>query len=215
PPETSCCSRLRRRRLEGEGGGDGLLAVGALLNMEMGGPSVFQKLPRGVVPGGGWPPSASASDRNRRSIYVFVRRNLKYPLFDAFDLPDSNTTCPERNVTVNAPQALMLLNSNLVLDEARALAGRVLATAADRTDPASLVAHAYRLAFSRAPKPDEVTRGVAFLGDQPALLSARVEDPKSPDLPSPMPDGYVPAQGAALVDYCHALLNLNEFVFVD
>ena len=49
---------------------------------------------------------------------MFVRRNLKYPLFDAFDAPDTNTTCPERNVTVNAPQALMLLNSDLVLDQA-------------------------------------------------------------------------------------------------
>jgi hypothetical protein len=214
-PDNTLFARMFRRRLEGEAVRDALLAVSGRLDTRAGGPSVFPDLPPGIETRGGWTRSASASDRNRRSIYVFVRRNLKYPLFDAFDLPDSNTTCPERNVTVNAPQALMLLNSDLVLDQARALAGRILATATDRNDPASLVTRAYTLAFSRAPRPDEVARGVTFLRDQPGLLSAQVENPKPRDLPSPMPDGYVPAQGAALVDYCHGLLNLNEFVFVD
>jgi len=214
-PDNALFSRMFRRRLEGEAVRDALLAASGRLDGRVGGPSVFPDLPPGVETRGGWTRSASAADRNRRSIYVFVRRNLKYPLFDAFDLPDSNTTCPERNVTVNAPQALMLLNSDLVLDQARAFAGRVLATAADRNDPAALVERAYRLALSRAPKPDEVERGVDFLRDQPALLSAQAENPRSLDLPDPMPDGYGPAQGAALVDYCHAVFNLNEFVFVD
>ena len=133
-----------------------------------GGPSVFPDLPPGVETRGGWTRSPLAADRNRRSIYVFVRRNLKYPLFDAFDQPDSNATCPRRNVSVNAPQALMLLNSDLVLDQARALAGRVLSTASDRTDLSSLVSQAYRYAFSRPASEPEVARGVAFLRDQPA-----------------------------------------------
>ena len=70
---------------------------------------------------------------------MFVRRNLKYPLFDAFDAPDSNTTCSERNVSVNAPQALMLFNSDLILDQARAFAGRVLTESPSRHDPGALV----------------------------------------------------------------------------
>jgi hypothetical protein len=215
-PENTLFSRMFRRRLEGEAVRDALLAVSGRLDHRVGGPSVFPDLPPGIETRGGWTRSASESDRNRRSVYVFVRRNLKYPLFDAFDAPDTNTTCPERNVTVNAPQALMLLNSDLVLDQARALAGRVLSAASDdRHDPKALVARAYRLSFSRDPKPDELSRGVTFLEDQPGLLSARAENPKALDLPTPMPDGYGPAQGAALVDYCHALLNLNEFVFVD
>jgi hypothetical protein len=124
-------------------------------------------------------------------------------------------TCPERNISVNAPQALMLLNSGLVLEQAQSLAGRIVATTAEPHDPKALVARAYRLSFSRNPKPDELDRGMKFLEEQPAMLSARAENPKSLDLPTPMPDGYSPAQGAALVDYCHVLLNLNEFVFVD
>lgn len=214
-PDNSLFARMSRRRLEGEAVRDALLAVSGRLDTRFGGPSVFPDLPPGVETRAGWPRSPLSADRNRRSIYVFVRRNLKYPLFDAFDQPDSNTTCPERNTSVNAPQALMLLNSELILDEARALAGRVLSTSTDRNDPSSLVAAAYRLSLSRAATPDELTRGVAFLRDQPSLLSLRAENPRALDLPDPAPEGYGVAQGAALVDYCHVLLNLNEFVFVD
>ena len=193
-----------------------MLSVSGRLDPRVGGPSVFPDLPPGIETRGGWVRSSSESDRNRRSIYVFVRRNLKYPLFDAFDAPDTNTTCPERNVTVNAPQALMLLNSDLVLSQARALAGRVLplpATTAMTRRRWFRSRTVWR--SSRAPKPDEVSRGVRFLEEQPGLLSAGPKTRRRSACPTPSPDGYGPAQGAALVDYCHVLLNLNEFVFVD
>ncbi|HEY2156322.1 MAG TPA: DUF1553 domain-containing protein, partial [Isosphaeraceae bacterium] len=209
-PENALLARMPRRRLEAEAVRDALLAVSGTLDRRVGGPSVYPDLPPGVETRGGWTRSPSASDRSRRTLYVFVRRNLRYPLLDAFDAPDTNTTCPERNVSVNAPQALMLLNSDLVLDHARALAGRLYREAAGRNDRAALVRSAYRLAFAREPDADESARGVAFLESEPALLSTR---PAS--LPAPMPDGLAPAQAAAMVDYCHALLNLNEFVFVD
>jgi hypothetical protein len=214
-PENALFSRMFRRRLEGEAVRDALLAVSGELDPRVGGASVFPDLPPGIETRGGWTRSAAAADRNRRSIYVFVRRNLKYPLFDAFDAPDSNTTCPDRNVSVNAPQALMLLNSDLVLDQARAFAGRVLAESSTRHDLAALVERAYRLALARRPDPAELKRGITFLEEQPALLSARAETARSLDLPRPMPDGQDPASAAALVDFCHVLLNLNEFVFVD
>ena len=217
-PDNLLFGRMFRRRLEGEAVRDALLMASGQLDLTMGGPSVFPDLPPGVVTRGGWTRSPSAAQRNRRSVYVFVRRNLKYPLFDAFDFPDTNVTCPERNVSVNAPQALMLLNSELIVDQAKHLAGRILSSAADRSDLGAVVDRAYRLALSRAPSADERARGVAFLEEQPALLSARAggeSDGKALDLPIPMPDAHDPAQGAALVDYCHVLLNLNEFVFVD
>jgi hypothetical protein len=211
-PDNTLFSRMFRRRLEGEAVRDALLSATGRLDRRVGGPSVFPDLPPGVETRGGWTRSSSAGDRNRRSVYVFVRRNLKYPLFDAFDFPDTNITCPERNVSVNAPQALMLLNSGLVLAEARSLAGRVLASAPDRHETASLVREAYHRALSRDPSAKEIEEAIAFLENQAGMLSP---NPKSDDLPTPLPDGYDPAQGAALVDFCHVLLNLNEFVFVD
>ena len=210
-PDNLLLTRMPRRRLEGEAVRDALLAVSGQLDDRVGGPSVFPDLPPGVDAKGGWTRSTLAADRNRRSLYVFAKRNLKYPFFDAFDVPDTNLTCPERNVSVNAPQALMLLNSGMVVDQARSLAGRIYETAPDRADLEALIARAYRLTLGRLPDPQEKTRALAFLQTQPDLLSGR----EGAALPSPMPEGPTPAQAAALVDLCHVLLNLNEFVFVD
>lgn len=214
-PDNTLFARMPRRRLEGESVRDALLAVSGRLDRRVGGPSVFPDLPPGVETRGGWTRSALAADRNRRSIYVFARRNLKYPLFDAFDAPDSNVTCPERNVSVNAPQALMLLNSGLVMEQARGFAGRVLREASDRNDLGALVNRTYRLAFGRSPHANETRRAVAFIEEATARLSERSARPKGLELPEPLPEGHDLAQAAALVDYCHVLLNLNEFVFVD
>jgi hypothetical protein len=204
--------RMSRRRLEGEAVRDALLVISGQLDERVGGPSVFPDIPPGVDTRNYWKRSPSAADRNRRSLYVFIKRNLKYPLFDAFDVPDSNLTCPERNVSVNAPQALMLLNSDQVLEQARTLAGRVYAAASDRNDLDELVSQGYRLSLGREPNPDEKAKAVSFLRTQPEHLSGRGD---SLLLPVPSPEGPTPAQAAALVDFCHVLLNLNEFVFVD
>ena len=214
-PENALFSRMYRRRLEGEAVRDALLAVGGNLNPKLGGRSVFPDLPPGIETRAGWPRTESETERNRRSVYVFVRRNLKFPLFDAFDFPDTNVTCAERNVSVNAPQALMLLNSEFVVDEARLLAGRLLSDPTTRNEPKTLIRNAYRITFGREPSPDELSRGRTFLEEEPAILSARAGDLKNLSLPKPFPDGHSPVQGAALVDYCHVLLNLNEFVYVD
>ena len=214
-PDNELFSRMPRRRLEGEAVRDALLAVSGQLESKLGGESVFPDLPPGVETRGGWKRSATSAERNRRSVYVFVRRNLKYPLFDVFDAPDTNVTCPERNISVNAPQALMLLNSEMVLDHARHLAGRLLKESSDPSDPTTLVKNAYRLAYGRTPDELELQRGLAFLEEEPGLTSGGNDGARKVTLPSTMPDGYDQAQGAALVDYCHVLLNLNEFVFVD
>ncbi len=210
-PDNLLVSRMPRRRLEGEAVRDALLSVSGQLDTRLGGPSVYPDLPPGVDAKGAWPRSPLEADRNRRSLYVFVKRNLKYPLFDAFDVPDTNLTCPERNVSVNAPQALMLLNASTVIGHARALAGQVLGEVPDHGQP-ELVTRAYERAFGRVPTSEELEQALQFLRTQPDLLSGR----DLTDLqPTPAQEGLTPVQGAALVDFCHVLLNLNEFVFVD
>ena len=97
----------------------------------MEGPSVFPELPAELSKlsskGAVWPVSPRLADRQRRSLYVFVRRNLRYPFFEVFDRPDTNASCPRRPVTTIAPQALSLLNSSLAHESARALAARAVA----------------------------------------------------------------------------------------
>ena len=98
--------RFPRERLEGEVIRDAALSVSGLLNDKMGGPSVFPELPEGAgEPRGGWKLSEPV-ERNRRSVYIFVRRNARYPMLEAFDMPDTHESCGRRNQTITAPQAM-------------------------------------------------------------------------------------------------------------
>src|SRR5262249_30960832 len=153
-PDNKLLGRANRRRLEGEALRDAMLAVSGELNLKAGGPSVFPELPAELnVPRGGWPATKDATERHRRSGYVFVHRTLRLPLFGAFAAPDSNERCARRFVTTTAPQALMLLNGKLTHDLARTFAARVLHE--ESPEPARVVERAYRLALGRGPDAQE------------------------------------------------------------
>jgi hypothetical protein len=202
--------KFPRRRLEGEAIRDGLLAVSGRLNPKQGGPSVFPELPQGMESRGGWPVTKDAAERDRRSIYVFVRRNTRYPMFETFDMPDTHESCARRNVTTSPVQALTLLNSTITLDLARSLAARVLGEAG--SDPARQVDSAWRLAWSRHPDADERVAALNFLTAQRNLLASRpASQPPLTPPPHPLADSD-PNSAAALADLCHALMNANEFV---
>jgi hypothetical protein len=187
-PENLLLAHQNRQRLDGEAIRDSLLAVSGQLNREMGGPCIFPKLPEELAKlttkGIAWPVSDHARDRNRRSVYVFVRRNLRYPFFEAFDRPDTNTSCPRRPVTTIAPQALTLLNSDLSNDAAQALAARIVHEAGRQQD--AQIDRVYRLLFARPPDAVEKRLALDFL-----------------------------ARSAGLASYCRALLNANEFIYID
>ena len=209
--KTSCCGASRRERLEGESIRDAALMVSGLLTDRVGGPSVYPELPQGAgKPRGGWKLS-SAEEQNRRSVYIFVRRNARYPMMEAFDMPDTHEPCGRRNQTITAPQAMSLLNGKVSVDWAEAFAGRILKQAG--TDPKAQIDSAYRLAFGRHPDGFEKDSVLTFLEKQKSITSARVSAGEKLALPSVLPAGYDPAQGAALVDFCQMLLNSNEFVY--
>ncbi|MGE3822381.1 MAG: DUF1553 domain-containing protein, partial [Isosphaeraceae bacterium] len=132
-------------------------------------------------------------NRPRRSVYTKIVRNTRDPLFEAFDAPDGSITTPQRNATVTPVQALLMINGKWTLGRARALADR-LRREAD-TDEAR-VDLAYRLAFGRPPESTEPTEALTFLQDQAERASGQTD-------------------GDALVDFCHALLNSSEFLYVD
>src|SRR6185436_10778101 len=125
--------------LDGEALRDAMLASAGLLNLKAGGPSVFPELPA-EIKAANWKVSADAAERNRRSIYVCVKRNLRYPLFSLFDSPDRVETCSRRFVTTTAPQALTLLNDAIVLNMAKAFGSRVVKEAG--TDPDKVIGRA-------------------------------------------------------------------------
>jgi hypothetical protein len=164
-PDNNLLARMNRKRLEGEAVRDALLAVGGQLNTKMGGPGVV--LPEFARAAGGSKPvpvTADVKEHNRRSIYLLSRRNLLYVFLEAFDLPDSNLSCPKREKSTTAPQALALLNSPEAIAAAKAFAERVAKEA--KTDE-ERIDSAYRLALGRSPTPKELERATAFLQDSP------------------------------------------------
>jgi hypothetical protein len=152
-PSNTLLWRQNRCRLDGESIRDSLLAVSGRLNQAMGGASVFPELPpelkRLSSKGAVWPVSTNAQDRERRSLYIFVRRNLRFPFFEVFDRPDTNASCPQRPVTTIAPQALTLLNSQLANDAACRLGARAVREAGPET--AKEIEWISFVVFGRAP----------------------------------------------------------------
>jgi hypothetical protein len=187
-PDNTLLWHRRRVRLDGEALRDALLEASGRLNPALGGPPVFPELPAELThlssKGAVWPVSPREEDRNRRSLYVFVRRNLRYPFFEVFDRPDTNASCPRRAVTTISPQALTLLNGRLANDAARALADRVARGAGP--DPSDRVERAYRIVFARVPDDTERKLALEFL-----------------------------RQGQPLARLCLALLNTNEFLYIE
>src|SRR5258708_8404878 len=115
----------------------------------MGGPSIMPDLPQGLTTRGYWKETADENERSRRSIYVFVKRNLRYPLFEAFDMPDTHEPCARRQVTTTAIQSLLLLNDDLILHSAQNFAGRLIRESG--SDAAVRIVQAYQVAFGRPP----------------------------------------------------------------
>lgn len=192
-PDNKLLWKFSRRRLEGEAIRDSMLSVSGLMNPAMGGPGVFPPLPDGALPKGYqlWKTSADSEENNRRSVYIFVRRNLRYPMFQSFDMPDTHESCARRQVTVTPDQALELMNGKLITQWAQGMAKTV---ENDRgLDTRAKAERALRLAYARSPKPEEVAQAAEFLAKQATVAGS---------------------EQAALVDLCQALLSSNEFLYL-
>jgi hypothetical protein len=203
----------RRQRLEGEAIRDLALQVSGQLNARMFGPSARPELPSGIEGKMAWKPDAREEDRDRRSIYVLAKRNLRFPLLDMFDLPDMHNSCPQRSTTITAPQALALMNSEFVLAQARHWSGRLLSE--HGADFERVARTALAEAFARPAGDEDLRLTCQFLARQADTIARSGDAAASGTLPTPLPDGCTPAQAAAVSDFCHALLNANELMYVD
>ena len=164
-PENRLLGRMNRLRIEGEVIRDSLLAISGELNLKVGGPGVFPPIPKELFEGAkGWIASTDPRDHTRRSLYIFARRNLRFPFLEVFDAPDNNLSCSARERSTTAPQSLTLLNAEEVLAAAARTAER-LTEAAD--SPEGRVTLAYRLIIGRPPTAVERRLAVEFLARSP------------------------------------------------
>ena len=213
-PSNRLLWRYPPRRLEGEVIRDSMLSVAGRLNNDMGGPSVYPTLPVGAAePRGGWDVPERQHEQDRRSVYVFVRRNSRYPMLESFDMPDTHESCARRASTTTAPQALALLNSEHTLGWARGLASRLLEEAG--ADRSRQIEAGFQLAYSRAPDAWEQDTVLTFFDTQGRIIADRVAAGESLHLPDAFPESMSREEAAAVVDFCHMLMNSNEFVFMN
>ncbi|MEP7366800.1 MAG: DUF1549 and DUF1553 domain-containing protein, partial [Acidobacteriota bacterium] len=167
-PDNELVWKFSRRRLSAEEVRDSLLAASGRLNEKAGGPSIMvpvdEELTKLLYKPTQWQIAGDNTEHDRRSIYLIYKRNLHLPIMEAFDAPDLLLSCPKREQSTHAPQALELMNGAFSNDIARSLAARL-----DREakTPDAQVALAYRLTAGRAPSPEENKIALAFLKTNP------------------------------------------------
>ncbi|MFO0844611.1 MAG: PSD1 and planctomycete cytochrome C domain-containing protein [Gemmataceae bacterium] len=189
-PAGALYSRFPLRRLEAEALRDRILAVTRRLDRSMFGPAVpvAEDFVGQVV---------APDDRPRRSLYLQARRSKPLAFLTTFDAPAGELTCDKRTASTAAPQALMLMNSEFILQQSRHFAGRLLAeapgSARDR------VALAWRLAYLRNASPEELDLASRFVQRQALQLRGAVGQD---------------AERAALTNLCQQLLASNEILYV-
>ncbi len=209
-PDNSFIWRMNRRRLEAEALWDALHAVAGTLNLKRGGRPVMPRLAEDELSAlrerPNWIVSADPKEHSRRGLYILVRRNFKFPMFEAFDSPVNSVSTARREVTTVAPQAVWLLNNQPAFQQAQQLAARLVHEAGD--NPAAWVDRAWNLALGRPPSEEEKNDALELLEKLAAGKSSSLEDVPA-DL-AKLP----PARAAALAKLGLAVLNLNEFLAV-
>jgi len=208
-------ARGPRIRMDAEMIRDNLLAVAGLLSKKQFGPPVRPYQPDGLwVKVGGAKADYEVSpgeDRNRRGIYVVLKRGSPYPSFVNFDA-SARLACTAKRSRSNTPlQALTLLNDPVYVEAAQALAARVL-NERPKADVDERIDHMFRLCESRAPSPLEL-KAVRRLYDE--QLRAAQNDPKATNAlvgALPLPSGIGREELAAWYAVATALLNLDETI---
>ncbi len=220
-PDNALLSRQNVRRLDAETLRDGLLAVAGLLQANDGGKPLWPEVPEELLHAQpaileategkddgrmqGWY-TDPVEQTDVRSVFLVRKRCLPIPMLQAFDLPDTTTSCARRDTTVVAPQALMLLNSPEGVRYAQALRDLVVThqESIDLNDAQlteNLIDAIFQRALSRNATQEETTLTVEFLQRHRELHAAKSSDDQAVKL--------------AVADLCRAVLNLNEFIYID
>ncbi|MCI0461895.1 MAG: DUF1549 and DUF1553 domain-containing protein, partial [Gemmataceae bacterium] len=227
-PENRLLWRRNRRRLEAEEMRDAMLLTSGRLDAALGGavlpPEINyeQVAELGRSEGGG--PIAQAYRTARRSLYLPVIRSGLHDLFQVFDFADPSVVTGHRDATTVAPQALFLMNSDLVWQAAQHLADRLLNISptllhtsptrqrgsqfpalvrrACMQDDARRLREGYELVYGRPPSSLETARALEFIKGYEDELA---EDGL----------GLHERRRCAWQAWCRVMLVSNEFVYVE
>jgi hypothetical protein len=195
-PENNLLWRFRRRRLAAEEMRDSLIALGTGLEHRIGG-SLLKVKNRAYVTVSGTN-LTDEFDSLRRSVYLPVVRSAVYEVLQTFDFPDPAVAAGARQTSTVAPQALMMMNSELVEQQTLAMARRLLTVPSvdDR------IVSAFETALNRKPDASEIESGRQYVLQ--AQQIGTKEQTESDD-----------AALRAWQSYCRVLLSSNEFAYVE
>lgn len=224
-PDDRLLGRMPVRRLEAEAVRDAILAASGRLTPTMYGPPIpvaVDEAGQVIVgndnrDGAGRPVSKRVSLGNeewRRSLYIQVRRSLPLGLMETFDAPPMTPNCERRTTSTVAPQSLMMMNNDFVVQQSEIFAARVALEAG--RDPKAQIQVAWRLALGLEPSTVEVESALQFLTSQQADLSASANATPAggAQAKSKAKAKADPAQ-LALATFCQALFSSNAFLYVD
>ena len=218
-PDNRLLWRMSRRRLEAEALWDSMHATAGTINLKMGGRPVVVPLADDEIAAlrekWQWPITGDPAEYTRRGLYILVLRNFRFPMFDVYDAPLNSVSCPQRDVTTVAPQALWSLNSPSVYRQAMRLASRVVKEGGKT--PEGWIAKLWMIALAR-PIRDTEKREARELLDQLAVAATARQSVAEGKRESAMPANLaaLPAeQASALVKLCLAVYNLSEFAYLD
>ena len=203
-----------RKRLEAEEIRDSLLVAAGKLEDKVGGPSVFPPIPAnlGATPAQ-WKVSKDKKDQNRRSLYIFTRRSLPYPMLATFDMATAQEAHSKRDVTTTPLQSLALFNSDVVFGWSQALAGRVINEAG--SDETAQLDRLYEILFSRKATDSEKETLKKFLDSHEKVVREKTAEGKfAISIPTGLKENKLdPIRAAAFVDLVHTVANSNEFIY--
>jgi hypothetical protein len=207
-PENRLLWKFRLSRLDAEQIRDAILAVSGRLDESLGGKTVPLRNRQFVFDHTSL--DHTKYDSLRRALYLPVIRNNLYTLFEQFDFPDPTMPTGDRKATVVAPQALLLMNSDIVMESADALAGLLMNQPGE---DAAKVQLAYRRVLGRPATDSEIQRVLTFLKEL-TLETA-------PDGIGVVVNGESPADAGAESKtrqawslFCQSLFASNEFIYV-
>ena len=189
-------------RMEAEVIRDHMLSVSGSLRRDMYGPGVLlgRRKKSGdqfhILPA----PFQDTPDTWRRSVYLMSPRLIVHPVLKIFDLPDNARSVGVRDISTTPSGAAFMLNAPFVWKQAQRFAQRVRDSVGN--DPGRLIQTAYQIALSRPPTTEERKVGLSFLGQSGTGAAEGGEEPGVLDAQSP------------LVQYCHTVMSLNEFIYV-
>src|SRR6185436_6803966 len=186
-PDNKYLWRMSRRRLDAEAIRDSMLAVSGKLDLQRPAGSLTSQV------GGEVGRKAKTDSLKKevpfRSAYLPLVRGMVPEFLSIFDVADPELIVGQRDVTTVATQALYMMNSPFVHEQAAEMAKRVVASAS--TDQAR-IDHAFRLALSRPADAKEQRISQAFLAEYEKSL-----DPAKPT---------ANRQQEAWTMFCHSLL---------